>query len=218
MPMQNDIVHSIPVDFAGWWDVQGEWVEEPNQRRNGWSGMMRFRVGSQVYYVKKQCNHLYRSLRHPFGWPTASREYVNICRLQSLGLCVPEPVFHGIRRSAEGFEAVLVTHELGGFLALSEQTELESEQRATLAVAVGRTLGIMHQAHLQHSCLYDKHIMVRWQGKTPEIALIDLEKLRRPLLPWQAAQHDLDQLKRHQFIWSASEWAMLEESHQRGRA
>jgi hypothetical protein len=71
----------------------------------------------------------------------------------------------------------------------------------------------MHRANWQHSCLYDKHLFVRWQDERPEVALIDLEKLRRPILYWKAAAHDLDQLKRHQQIWSDDEWCMLEAAH-----
>lgn len=205
--------HAVPSDFAGWWNAPGDWVEEPNQRRNGWSGMMRQTIGAQMYYIKKQCNHLCRSLGHPMGWPTASREYENILRLQALGLHTAEPVFHANRRNSQGFEAVLVTKELAGFTALDCQTNLEESAREVLAREVGRVLGIMHRARLQHSCLYDKHIMVRWADGRPDIALIDLEKLRRPLMPWRVAKHDLNQLKRHQFIWSESQWKLLLESH-----
>lgn len=204
---------ALPRDFAAWWNAPGEWVEEPNRRRNGWSGMMRLAVAGQLYYVKKQCNHLCRTLAHPFGWPTASREHENIGWLQALGLCVPEPVFHGERKSTDGYEAILVTRELAGFVSLDRQTGLAPAARAALAAEVGRVLGRLHRARLQHSCLYDKHLMVRWQGGQPEIALIDLEKLRRPLLAWQAAGHDLAQLKRHQHIWSEDEWRLLEAAH-----
>jgi hypothetical protein len=175
--------------------------------------MMRVRVGEEVFYVKKQCNHLCRSLAHPFGWPTASRERLNIGRLQALGLSVPEPVFHGERRTENGFEAILVTRELTGFVPLDMQTDLSPAARQVLAVEVGRVLGIMHRAHWQHSCLYDKHLFIRWQGELPEVALIDLEKLRRPILRWKAAAHDLDQLQRHQKIWSGDEWRVLEAAH-----
>ena len=213
--MHYDTEHhiDIPLDFEGWWNTPGVWVEEPNQRRNGWSGMMRQTIGSQMYYIKKQCNHLCRSLEHPMGWPTASREHENILRLQALGLHTPEPVFHANRRNSQGFEAVLVTKELAGFMALDSQTDLAESAQEALARETGRVLGVMHRAKLQHSCLYDKHIMVRWADARPEIALIDLEKLRRPLMPWRAAIHDLNQLKRHQFIWSESQWKLLLESH-----
>ena len=213
MTSQHPLQHTPPSDFDGWWNTPEEWVEEPNQRRNGWSGMIRLRIGSQTFYIKKQCNHLYHSAVHPFGRPTVSREYENILRLKSLGLRVPEPVFHGTRRTLRRFEGLLVTEELTGYSPLSDQKALSTPTRETLAKETGRVLGIMHKANLQHSCLYDKHIMIRWNGNTPEIALIDLEKLRQPILPWRAAKHDLDQLQRHQNIWSESEWRILLESH-----
>ena len=204
----------LPFDFAGWWSIPEQWVEEPNRRRNGWSGMIRLTLGEKTYYVKKQCNHLNRSLQHPAGWPTVSREHQNIVRLNKLGIKSPNPVFHGVRQSSDGFEAILVTEELVGFRSLDHQHELTPAQKATLAREVGGILGIMHRAHLQHSCLYDKHIMVRWQADTPEVALIDLEKLRKPLLFWRAGPHDLDQLKRHQTIWNGEEWRLLMRSYE----
>lgn len=202
-----------PSDFEGWWQVPESWVEEPNQRRNGWSGMIRLTIGAETYYVKKQCNHCYRSLRHPFGWPTALREYDNIVRLRSLGIRVPEPVFQGGRRTEQGFEALLVTRELTGFAALDAQNALSADLRAALALETGRVLGIMHRANLQHSCLYDKHIMVRWQSGRPEAALIDLEKLRWAILPERAARHDMEQLMRHQSVFTPDDWVLLMTSH-----
>lgn len=201
---------SLPTNFDAWWNAPGSWVEEPNQRRNGWSGMMRAPIDGVTYYVKKQNNHLYRSLRHPFGWPTTAREYQNILRLQKLGITVPNPVFHQMRKTKQGFEGLLVTEELSGFVSLDQQCSLAPEQGRVLADAVGKVIGTMHRAGQQHSCLYDKHIMVRWTDEKPEIALIDLEKLRPAR---RAARHDLDQLKRHQRLWDDETWAVLLASH-----
>ena len=207
--------HVAPEErFDFFWRQQGEWVEEPNRRRNGWSGMIKLTMGEKTYYVKKQCNHLNRSLQHPTGWPTVSREHQNIIRLNQLGIGTPRPVFHGVRRTSSGLEAILVTEELVGFRSLDHLHDLTSEQKAALAREVGRILGIMHRAHLQHSCLYDKHIMARWNNQEPEVALIDLEKLRKPLLFWRASPHDMDQLKRHQTLWNAEEWQRLMQSYE----
>jgi hypothetical protein len=214
MSAEDTQASPLPEDFSDWWTTVGEWVEEPNQRRNGWSGMMRSRIGGKTYYVKKQCNHLCRSLRHPFGWPTVSREFCNILRLQLLGITIPTPVFHGSRKTADGYEGLLVTEELVDFVALDSQGERSPEEKSLLATRVGQVLGIMHRHGLQHSCLYDKHIMVRWQDGQPTVALIDLEKLRRAWLPGNAARHDLEQLKRHQKIWSDADWTLLARAHQ----
>lgn len=202
-------------DFGYWWNVAGEWVEPPNERRNGWSGMLRVRAGGRLYYVKRQRNHLCRTVMHPLGWPTASREWHYLDQLRRIGVGAPQPVFHGVRTTPQGQEAVLVTEELTGFTALSEQASLDPGRRMTLAQALGQSLGILHRARLQHSSLYDKHIMVRWQGDGPEIALIDLEKMRRRLTRRAAARHDLAQLHRRQRILDDEAWGALEAAHAR---
>lgn len=199
--------------FADWWQAPGDWVETPNQRRGGWSGMMRLSHGGRLYYVKKQCNHLHRSLERPLGEPTTAREHRNIERLTRLGIRVPKVVFHGLRRTSEGLEGLLVTESLDGFVSLDAAPPLDRPALKALAQAVGSVVGTLHRAYLQHSCLYDKHVMVRWDDGRPEIALIDLEKLRRPWLPWRAAAHDLDQLSRHQSIWNSADWQELLAAH-----
>lgn len=207
--------HSGPQadEFAYWWNITGEWVEQPNQRRRGWSGMLRVRHHGEVVYVKRQRNHLCRTLHHPLGWPTASREWFYLKRLKALGIGVPTPLFHATARTRDGVESLLVTEDLHGFLPLQAQTDLTWAQRGNLAREVGRVLGKVHRARLQHSCLYDKHVMVRWLGNTPRVALIDLEKMRPRLSGHAAARHDLDQLQRHQDVWSGDEWSLLELSH-----
>ena len=205
---------SLPSTFAEWWERAGTWVEEPNRRRNGWSGMLTISHGGVIYYVKRQCNHTCRTLTPPFSCPTTRREHDNIVRLRKIGIITPTPVFHGERRTASGQEGILVTEELRGFRALDQQTNLSEEARRTLAAAVGQTLGRLHRSAYQHSCLYPKHIMVRWtDANAPEIALIDLEKLRKHPFRRQAARHDLDQLARHQSLWAPDEWHLLLAHH-----
>lgn len=205
-------------DFGYWWNVQGEWVEPPNERRNGWSGMMRVRDDGRLLYVKRQRNHLCRTLLHPLGWPTASREwhYLNLLRL--VGVTVPDPVFHAVRDTPEGKEAVLVTEELVGFTDLAAQQGLEPARKRALARELGLRLGVLHRARLQHSSLYDKHIMMRWCGERPQVALIDLEKMRRRLTRRAAARHDLEQLRRRQRVFGDDDWRELEDAHARALA
>lgn len=204
---------SAAEQFGYWWNVPGDWVEAPNERRSGWSGVLRVRHRGRIVFVKRQRNHLCRSLFHPLGRPTVSREYANLHRLNALGITVPVPLYHGLFRGPAGVEAVLVTDELRGFAPLAAQRELSVGRRAVLASSIGRVLGRLHRSRLQHGCLYDKHVMVRWQAQRPEIALIDLEKMRRRATRIAAARHDLDQLWRHQTLWSELEWRLLEQSH-----
>jgi tRNA A-37 threonylcarbamoyl transferase component Bud32 len=200
-------------DFDYWWNVPGDWVEPPNERRNGWSGMLRVKGATGTLYVKRQRNHLCRTLTHPLGWPTASREWHYLNRLRELGLRVPAPVFHGVRRGAQGLEAVVVTEELSGYADLSQQLGLSVERLVALTREIGSCLGVLHRAALQHSCLYDKHVMVRWNGDQPEVALIDLEKMRKRLRAPAAAKHDLEQLRRRQSVLDGAAWAVLLQAH-----
>jgi len=199
--------------FTHWWGFPGEWVEPVNRRRAGWSGVLRAVQGERVFYIKRQCGHLCRTLTRPLGWPTASREWHYLNCLATLGIAAPQALFHGSRRGEQGPETVLVTAELQGYRPLAEQTELAPEQRRQLATEVGKTLGRLHRARLQHGCLYDKHIMVRWRGESPEIALLDLEKMRPRLRRSLAAAHDLEQLSRHQDIWCDTDWQQLLAAH-----
>lgn len=52
--------------FDYFWSQRGEWVEEPNVRRGGESGVQRL-MGSdgQLLYVKRQTGHIHRGLLHP---------------------------------------------------------------------------------------------------------------------------------------------------------
>jgi hypothetical protein len=202
-------------NFDFWWNVAGEWVEEPNRRRSGWSGMMRAALDGRTLYVKRQLNHRCRTLTHPLGWPTASREWHYLNRLARLGVAAPVPVFHGVREGDDGVEAVVVTEELSGYADLAAWQGLAADRRQVLADAVGRMLGRLHRAHLQHSSLYDKHVMAREHGTGFDVALIDLEKMRPRLLArWGAARRDLDQLRRRQKLFDTDDWAVLLAAHE----
>jgi len=103
--------------FQRWWNTQGEWVEEPNQRRAGESGVQRIRLRDPqqpLLYCKRQIGHLYRSLLHPFGRPTALRELQALQAFGRLGVQVPELIYCGTRQQAGQWQALLVTAELEG--------------------------------------------------------------------------------------------------------
>ena len=202
---------ALPKTFADWWEIAGEWIEPPNQRRGGWSGVQHCILNNQRYYIKKQCNHTYLTLGWPMRRPTVGREYRSILRLAKLGVQAPEPVFFGEHRSDEGLLAILVTAELRGFTPLLEQQDIAPRQRTLLAEETGKNVARLHRASLQHRALYDKHIMVRWTS--PEIALLDLEGMRFVGLPSLAARRDLAQLRRRQDIWGDADWKVLLRSH-----
>ncbi len=212
--------------FQRWWDMRGEWVEEPNRRRAGESGVQRIRprdLQQPLLYCKRQIGHLYRSPLHPFGRPTVLREWHALQALRDLGVRVPELIYCGTRQQAGQWQALLVTAELQGFVSLEDwygegmPGYYGSVVQARMLDAVGRTLGRLHHARWQHGCCYPKHIFLSVHGQDDgahvEVALLDLEKSRRRLRRHAAARHDLRQLRRHCTAMSEPDWQRLLTAH-----
>ena len=83
-------------DFDYYWNQQGEWVEEPNVRRGGESGVQRIKsIDGQLFYAKRQNGHVYRSWQYPLGRPTVLRERDALIGLSRIGVRVPEIIFCG---------------------------------------------------------------------------------------------------------------------------
>ncbi|MFV3405609.1 MULTISPECIES: lipopolysaccharide kinase InaA family protein [Pseudomonas] len=212
--------------FEFYWQQQGEWVEEPNQRRGGESGVQRLCDASgQVLYAKRQVGHIYRSLRHPFGRPTVLRELDALNSFEQLGVRVPRIVYAGAERSDDQqWHALLISEALDGFVDL--ETWLAEGARERYAPVVHErmlkdladNLARMHLGHWQHGCLYGKHVFVKVIGEgeqaQAEVALLDLEKCRRRISCQRAAYNDLRQLRRHSSLDEAH-WKTLLYFYQR---
>ena len=217
-------------DFDDWWQCEGEWVEPPNVRRNGESGVKRVQdpvLG--MLHLKRQTNHLYRDLRHPLGRPTVLREQDAIDGFAQAGVTVPRIVFCDARKQQGEWRALLVTHELAGFESLfhwykrGRRAALGEEAHTRLLQKIGETLARFHQAGWQHTCLYAKHIFLTADNGAdglPAVAVLDLEKARRLPSPVRAARRDLQQLRRHSKMWAKSDWEQMLAGHRNvfGRA
>lgn len=216
-------------EFASWWRKDGEWVEEPNQRRDGLSGVIRHRARDGVLlYIKRQDGHTFRSLRYPLGRPTTLRECQALQALESAGVHVPHVRYFGMQREGH-WQAVMATEALPeGFISLEDlyqQTEpLTEPVRVAVLGALAKMLARMHQARWQHAGLYDKHLFVRISGdaSSPQVdaATLDLERARHRLTASQAARHDLRQLKRRIAQWNDADWAIFLPAYEKafGRA
>lgn len=205
-------------DFAYWWAQQGRWVEEPNERREGSSGVQFIAAAEPRQpnlYVKRQINHCYRSLRYPFGRPTVFREERAIRAFNALGVNTPKLVFCEAEKHPDHWRALMVTEELKDFISLDEWYEeraaAEQQCKPQLFEKIARMLTSFHQAGWQHSCCYGKHIFVKTDADTDsvEVAMLDLEKVRRRWPATSAALHDLKQLSRHRGEMPDGDWNML---------
>jgi hypothetical protein len=206
--------------FDYFWNQRGEWVEEPNVRRGGESGVQRV-VGSdgQLLYVKRQTGHIHRTWLHPFGRPTVLRERDALIGVRELGVRVPEIIFCGAQRDpVHKWRALLVTKSLDGFEEIEQWYAGGGRERYGEAVHdrvlkdLAENLARMHKGRWQHSCIYIKHVFVRVTGEGDaakvEVALIDLEKCRQRLSAQRAAIHDMKQLRRHS-SFNTTDWSKL---------
>ncbi|WP_260956965.1 lipopolysaccharide kinase InaA family protein [Pseudomonas citri] len=211
--------------FEHFWSLRGEWVEEPNVRRGGESGVQRItgRHG-ELLYAKRQTGHIYRSALHPFGRPTVLREQDALVALTRLDVHVPRLVFCGAQRDpVHQWRALLVTQALEGFEEIEHWYAGGGRERHGEAVhdqllqALAENLARMHRGRWQHGCLYIKHVFVRVTGEGAmakvEVALLDFEKCRQRLTARRAASHDMKQLRRHS-SFSDVDWKKLVYFHE----
>lgn len=212
-------------DFEALWALSADWHEAPNERRGGWSGVSRYRLddGSAIF-LKRQENHLCRTLRHPFrGIPTFYREYLNILRLRQHQVGAVDALYYGDRLEAGRWRAILVTRALDSHLSLDDwnnaAAQSEQPQRQSLIAAIAQACARLHHHCLQHSCLYGKHVFV---SRSPasnrsyqesDVRFIDLEKLRKGISRERVSRRDLDQLMRHTSGWSDADWMIFRSAY-----
>lgn len=194
-------------EFTTLWALELDTVDLPNTGRGGWSSVSRLELADErgqvhAFYLKRQIDHLSRSLRHPFGEATFAREFRNIRHYQQLGIPALEAAYFGQRRIAGKACAMLVTRALDGFRPLDawlhDWPVLARATRRYLLDETAALIRTLHSAGRLHNCLYPKHIFIRPPDASapgPAARLIDLEKTLR--LGLRDRVRDLDTLNRH---------------------
>lgn len=195
--------------FDALWALKLEAVDEPNTERGGWSSVYRLELDDRAFYLKRQSNHLTRSLLHPFGESTFAREFRNIRRYAELNIPALQAAFFAERRVSGERRAVLLTRALDGWQDLDSWLprwhELDALHRGAILRACGELARRLHQAGQMHGCFYPKHIFLREQGAGVEAQLIDLEKTRPLLLGRRDRIKDLEPLLRRARVWGEAE-------------
>lgn len=195
--------------FDALWALQLEAVDEPNTERGGWSSVYRLELGGSAFYLKRQANHLTRSLRHPFGEPTFAREFRNIQVYERLAIPALQAAFFAERRVPGEHRAILLTRALDGWHDLEHWLQnwstTEAEARQAILRACGELARQLHGAGQVHGCFYPKHIFLKADGARFAAQLIDLEKTRPLLLGRRDRIKDLEPLLRRANAWSEAD-------------
>jgi hypothetical protein len=218
------LAHNGLKGFDALWALEADWFEPPNERRGGWSGVVRLGLKRpdgtvEGVFLKRQENHLRRTLQHPLsGEPTFAGEMQNILRLQEAGVPTLEPLYYGQRQVDGRWRAILVTRELVGFKPLDwwmhqwreAGWHLNRPIRLAVIHEAARVVRRLHAGGLVHNSLHPKHLFVRVSKgddglPLAEVRLIDLEKMRRAFSPLRAARRDLDSLNRRCQPYSRSD-------------
>ncbi len=194
------------------WDYPIRWIDAPNENRGGWSDVgcveILFEGRLVTLFVKKQLNHTTRTLLHPLkGEPTFAKEFKVIQYLKARNVRTPKVVFFGQRRVAEGQQAVLITEKLEGYQALDVLTDYKVTmtvlQQRELLRCIAQAVRRMHRSGMQHRSLYAKHIFVKPNGLSFDVAMIDFEKARLMVFPFMQSVSDLVTLNYRTLGWSA---------------
>ncbi len=197
-------------DFDALWALQLDAVDEPNTERGGWSSVYRLDLGGTAYYLKRQSNHLTRSLRHPLGEPTFAREFRNIERYRALGIPALQAAFFAAQAVGGERRAILLTRALDGWRDLDSLLQgwsnLPAERRQAVLRACGMLARRLHEAGQMHGCFYPKHIFLREGADDAfEATLIDLEKTRPLWFGRRDRVRDLEPLLRRAPDWSEAD-------------
>jgi len=192
--------------FAALWSLKLPWFEEPNYRREGWSGVCKttLQTGTQgaPVFIKRQENHNYKSPLHPVtGRPTLYREFSYARKFNEKDLLTYDVMLYAEEKINDKLCAVMVTHALDNHQTLDEWIDSDPagdpKKREAVIKVLAQNIRHMHDSGFQHGCLYGKHIMVRCFDDDVDIRFIDLEKVRSGLLRLTVPLQDLDQFFRH---------------------
>lgn len=195
--------------FDAVWALDIGWFEEPNKRRNGWSGVSRCEVDlpdadTVGVFIKRQQNHTTRSLLHPFrGVPTFRREFQNLMQLQAYGVPTLDILYFAERSIKGERRAILVSRELTGYASFGDCMAYWKKNgfpdKATWQKLIQKISGVarcMHRHRMQHNCFFPKHVFIGELDGQMDIRLIDFEKAKRTLRTESAMLRDLDTLNR----------------------
>ena len=191
---------------------QYNWIEKPNYRRGGWSGVSRILLNPEAIpedqttvYLKIQQNHWYRAPNTFFRRQlTFVREIEAMMQTAPIISFMPEVLLFGQWTTGSDAGAVIITKALDGWLPLNEWLQgknslIPPDQTTLLKVfkAIAATSRKLNNAGWVHLSFYAKHIFVRPNDVDGfDVCLIDFEKCRRHLISSYRTIKDCSQFMR----------------------
>ncbi|WP_162619460.1 lipopolysaccharide kinase InaA family protein [Salinicola peritrichatus] len=210
--------HHDLTDFDAFWSLSLTPVDVPNLERGGHSEVARITLEAtgrtpRTFFVKRQTNHIGRSLQRPFGEPTFAREARNIETFQRLGIPALESAYYEERKRSGQWQAILVTPALEGYTDMVERhAQWHATDEATRKATVEACAGLLRQLHerrWRHGSLYAKHVFLRSDDTAPggfDARFIDLEKSRPLINARREKRRDLAIFARRLTAWRPDEW------------
>lgn len=180
-------------NFQELWAAELPWVEEPNYRRGGWSGVARYQMDAHspesIVYIKRQQNHVFRPWSNPKrGLPTFYREVRNILYFTMHGIPVVTPIFFDMREQDGNQQAILVTKALIGYRSLEDLIPMwqrdgyPNEDTAKAIIGkIAAALRKIHQLGYRHGAFKSKHIFIKYDETevSADVRLLDFEVSRK---------------------------------------
>lgn len=195
------------------WAIELPEVDQPNLERGGWSSVSYLELNDTLgiphgFYIKRQVNHLTRTVHTPFGGPTFGREMRNILLYKEKGVPALEAAYYTERRTDKGIAAILITCALETYRPLDQLIldwqSIDVKAKNKILKVVGTLVGKLHSSRLAHRCLYPKHIFIDLENTIPA-RFIDLEKSRFLWLPKRDSIADLSSLLTRANAWNEVE-------------
>lgn len=188
--------------FEALWQQEKNFVEPPNYRRKGWSGVTKLELGSQTYFLKRQEGQLRRSFMHPVAKPTYWYEKYAIDKLADKGV---QTIKWAVWGQSED-KAIFITEALPG-KSLLEICESEDTLTQDQWADIGNALHKMYIKRIRHGSLYPGHVY--YDEASKEVCFLDLER-SRSILVQKDIYRDLNQLfRRSSFMKPESIQALL---------
>lgn len=194
-------------EFEQLWNLKSDWFEEPNHRRNGWSGVIKYALktpsgGLNQVFIKRQENHNHKTLLHPIkGIPTFRREFFNITKLNRKNIPTLTALYYGERNIDGNVQSIIITQSLEAYQSFDNFFQVNKHQSEEVTSKIMKLAGqqtrMLHEAHWRHGSLYPKHFFVKAEKDVIDVRFIDLEKLKWFPLKQQVRFNDLSRIIRH---------------------